>query len=51
MPKKKKEKEEFLKNEIIEKSLSPHPLSFMKLQSLCLFLIIWGVIIGWLVNF
>ena len=51
MPKKKKEKEEFLKNELIEKSLSPHPLSFMKLQSLCLFLIIWGVIIGWLVNF
>jgi hypothetical protein len=51
MPKKKKEKEEFLKNELIEKSLSPHPLSFMKLQSLCLFLIIWGVIIGWLANF
>lgn len=51
MTKKKKEKEEFLENEIIEKSLSPHPLSFMKLQSLCLFLIIWGVILGWLVNF
>jgi len=51
MTKKKKEKEEFLENELIEKSLSPHPLSFMKLQSLCLFLIIWGVILGWLVNF
>ncbi len=51
MPKKKKEKEVYLENELIEKSLSPHPLSFMKLQSLCLFLIIWGVIIGWLVNF
>jgi hypothetical protein len=51
MPKKKKEKEEFLENELIEKSLSPHPLSFMKLQSLCLFLIIWGVVLGWLVNF
>ncbi len=51
MQKKKKEKEEFLENELIEKSLSPHPLSFMKLQSLCLFLIIWGVVLGWLVNF
>jgi hypothetical protein len=51
MTKKKKEKEEFLENELIEKSLSPHPLSFMKLQSLCLFLIIWGVVLGWLVNF
>ena len=51
MPKEKKEKEEFLENELIEKSLSPHPLSFMKLQSLCLFLIIWGVVLGWLVNF
>jgi hypothetical protein len=51
MTKKKKEKEEFLENELIEKSLSPHPLSFMKLQSLCLFLIIWGVLLGWLVNF
>jgi len=51
MTKKKKEKEEYLENELIEKSLSPHPLSFMKLQSLCLFLIIWGVILGWLINF
>ena len=42
---------EILENERIEKSLSPHPLSFMRLQSLCLFLIIWGVLIGWFVNF
>jgi len=42
---------EILENEQVEKILSPHPLSFMKLQSLCLFLIIWGVLVGWLVNF
>jgi len=42
---------EILENERVEKSLSPHPLSFMRLQSLCLFLIIWGVLVGWLVNF
>ncbi|MDH7517665.1 MAG: PH domain-containing protein [Candidatus Thermoplasmatota archaeon] len=52
MTKKKKEnEEEILKNEHIERVLSPHPLSFMKLQSLCLFLIIWGVVVYWLVNF
>ena len=44
-------KEELLKNEKIGKILSPHPLSFMKYQSLCIFLIIWGVLVGWLVNF
>jgi len=49
--KKTKEKDDFLENEVIEKILYPHPLSFMKLQSLCLFLIIWGVVLGWLVNF
>ena len=43
--------EELLENERIEKELSPHPLSFMKLQSLCIFLIVWGVLVGWLVNF
>jgi len=42
---------ESLENEQIEKILSPHPLSFMKLQSLCIFLIMWGVLVGWLVNF
>jgi hypothetical protein len=51
MSKKKTEKEKLLENEQIEKILSPHPLSFMKLQSLCLFVIIWGVVLGWLVNF
>ena len=43
--------EELLENEQIEKTLSPHPLSFMGLQSLCIFLIVWGIIFGWLVNF
>jgi hypothetical protein len=42
---------DLLENEKVEKILSPHPLSFMRLQSLCLFLIIWGVLVGWLVNF
>jgi len=42
---------ELLKNERYEKELSPHPFSFMQFQSLCLFLILWGVIAGWLVNF
>ena len=42
---------ELLNNEKIEKVLSPHPLSFMKLQSLCIFLIVWGVLLLWLVNF
>jgi len=43
--------EELLENEIVEKTLSPHPLSFMGLQSLCIFLIVWGVLIGWFANF
>ncbi|UCH71829.1 MAG: PH domain-containing protein [Thermoplasmatales archaeon] len=47
----KKEEKEMLDNEKIEKMLSPHPLSFMNYQSLCIFLIIWGVVLGWLVNF
>jgi hypothetical protein len=45
------DQEESLKNERLERVLSPHPLSFMKLQFLCIFLIIWGVILLWLVNF
>ena len=45
------DQEELLDNERVEKMLSPHPLSFMKLQSVCLFLIIWGVLFGWLINF
>jgi len=43
--------EDLLKNEKLEKVLSPHPLSFMNYQSLCIFLIVWGVLIGWLINF
>jgi len=45
------ENEELIKNETIKKVLSPHPFSFMHLQSLCIFLIAWGVVHGWLVNF
>jgi len=45
------DQEELLNRENVEKVLSPHPLSFMGLQTLCIFLIIWGLIIGWLVNF
>lgn len=43
--------EDLLNNEKIEKELSPHPLSFMKYQSLCIFLIVWGVVFGWLIHF
>ena len=43
--------EELLKNERLEKTLSPHPLSFMRYQSLCIVLLIWGVLVGWMVNF
>lgn len=43
--------EELLTNEIKEKILSPHPLSFMKFQVLCIFLVIWGIIVGWVINF
>jgi len=43
--------EELLNNEKVEKILSPHPLSFMKLQSLCIFLIVWGAVLGWMANF
>lgn len=42
--------DELLNNEKVEKVLSPHPLSFMGYQSLCIFLIILGIVIAWLVN-
>ncbi len=45
------DQDEHLENEKVEKVLSPHPLSFMKLQALCIFLIVWGILVGWLVNF
>ncbi len=45
------EEHELLDQEQVTKILSPHPLSFMGLQSLCIFLIVWGLVFGWLVNF
>lgn len=45
------DQEESLRNEQVKRVLSPHPLSFMKLQFLCIFLIIWGILLLWLVNF
>lgn len=45
------QEQNLLKNEKLEKVLSPHPLSFMKYQSLCIFLIIWGIIVGWIIYF
>ncbi|HEC89208.1 MAG: hypothetical protein DRN12_00140 [Thermoplasmata archaeon] len=45
------DQDELLENERVERILSPHPLSFMKLQSLCIFLLIWGILIGWFANF
>jgi len=45
------ERKELLKNEQIERMLSPHPLSFMKLQALCIFVIVWGVLVWWLTSF
>lgn len=45
------EKKDLLKNERIERLLSPHPLSFMKLQVLCIFVIVWGIVVWWLVKF
>ena len=45
------DQEESLRNEHVERVLSPHPLSFMKLQSLCIFLIVWGLLTLWLVSF
>ena len=43
--------EDLLKNEKLERILSPHPLSFMKYQALSIYLIIWGVLFGWMINF
>ena len=45
------EKKELLKNEQVHQVLSPHPLSFMRLQALCIFVIVWGVVVWWLVEF
>ena len=45
------DQEELINNEYVEKILSPHPLSFMKLQALCIFLIVWGIVVGWIAHF
>jgi len=45
------EKKVLLKNEQIERLLSPHPLSFMKLQALSIFVIVWGIVVWWLTKF
>jgi len=37
-----------LENEKIERELQPHPLSFMNLHILWIFLIIWGLFLAWL---
>lgn len=42
---------EVLKGEKIEKVLSPHPFSFMNLQALCIYLIVWGLLSAWIINF
>ncbi len=42
---------DLLKGEKVDSSLSPHPLSFMRLQAVCIFLIVWGIIVWWLVSF
>ncbi len=45
------EPEDLLEKENVEKVLSPHPLSFMGLQSLCIFLLVWGVLFWWIMTF
>ncbi|KAA0008210.1 MAG: PH domain-containing protein [Thermoplasmata archaeon] len=51
MLKMKNEDDIFLKDEHIKKILSPHPLSFMGLQSLWLFILLWGIVLWWLASF
>ncbi|RLF57099.1 MAG: hypothetical protein DRN25_07050 [Thermoplasmata archaeon] len=43
--------EDLLKGEKIEKVLTPHPLSFMGLQSIWLFLLVFGIILWWSANY
>lgn len=47
----KKDEDLFLKDEHMKKILSPHPLSFMGLQSLWLFILLWGVFLWWTATF
>jgi membrane protein YdbS with pleckstrin-like domain len=44
-------KEEFFDDEQLKKQLSPHPLSFMNFQALPIFLVVWGVLVAWFMNF
>jgi hypothetical protein len=39
------------KGEKIESVLSPHPLSFMKLQAVCIFIVAWGIVTFWLADY
>ena len=39
-----------LDKEKVKRELTPHPLSFMGLQSICLFILIWGFVLLWLIN-
>jgi len=43
--------EDLLKGEKIERILTPHPFSFMGLQSLWFFLLIFGIILWWSTNY
>jgi membrane protein YdbS with pleckstrin-like domain len=41
---------QLLDKEKIEREVIPHPLSFMGLQSICLFILVWGFVLLWLIN-
>jgi len=36
-----------LENEKVEKKLMPHPLSFLHLHALWIFLTLWGIFLAW----
>lgn len=40
-----------LDKEKVKRELTPHPLSFMGLQSICLFILIWGFVLLWLMDY
>jgi membrane protein YdbS with pleckstrin-like domain len=42
--------DELLKEERVERELTPHPLSFFSLQCISLFILIWGLLFGWIIN-
>lgn len=43
--------EELLEDEQIKRILTPHPLSFIKFQSIFLFTLLWGLLLSWLITF